>query len=116
MVAFDDLGLLVVASYLVPHLGDVAAALREEDYVRPLQVAHRLAEHAAREGTRLPRLFLSCGRDDYAVEYSRQYHDFLSGLGIAHDYYETEGIHGYESAWTALDRALGILRKEGLLK
>lgn len=75
-----------------------------------------LAERAARDGADLPRLFLSCGRDDYAVEYSRQYHDYLTGLGIAHDYYETEGIHGYESAWTALDRALGLLRGEGLLK
>ena len=100
-----------------PDLGGVEDALGpiDEIYGSENDVLW-LAEQAAKRGARLPRLFLSCGRDDYAVEYSRQYHDFLNGLGIAHDYFETAGVHGYESAWTALERALGLLRKEGLLR
>ena len=75
-----------------------------------------LAEKAAKEHTQLPRMFLSCGREDYAVEYSRAYHLFLEKLGIAHDYVETGGVHGYEAAWMALDMALKKMREEGRLR
>jgi S-formylglutathione hydrolase FrmB len=75
-----------------------------------------LAKKAAESGKDLPRFFLSCGKEDYAVEYSRAYHQYLKGLGIAHAYYETEGAHGYEAARKALEIALEAMQKEGILK
>ena len=75
-----------------------------------------LAEQAAQSGKKLPRIFLSCGKEDYAVEHSRSYHQFLERLGIAHDYMETEGSHGYEAARTALKIALDAMLKEGCPK
>ena len=75
-----------------------------------------LAKKAAESGKDLPRFFLSCGKEDYAVEYSRAYHQYLKDLGIAHAYYETEGAHGYEAARKALEIALEAMQKEGILK
>lgn len=72
-----------------------------------------LAEEAAKQGRDLPRIYISCGVEDYAVGLSRAYDEHLTTCGIPHDYYETSGPHGYVSAWLALDRALGLYFKEG---
>ena len=63
MVALHDLGRGVVAANLVAHRRNVAAALREEDYVRALKMPRRLAQDAARK--HMPVAEGVCGVDKH---------------------------------------------------
>lgn len=54
-----------------------------------------LAEAQARKKKKLHIRF-DCGLDDYLLKYNRDFHDYLDGLGIAHDYEEHPGIHNWE--------------------
>ena len=61
-----------------------------------------LAERAARDSAKLPRLYLACGLNDYAVALSDAYHERLVQIGLMHAYYQAAGIHGYAFAEEAL--------------
>ena len=71
-----------------------------------------LAEKACAFKDRLPRLFLSCGDEDYAKELSDAYHDYLIQLGLAHDYFTAPGTHCYAFGEKALIHALNTIWKE----
>jgi S-formylglutathione hydrolase FrmB len=73
-----------------------------------------LAERAAPHRDQLPRLYLSCGREDYAAPLSRAYHEHLLALGLSHDYYEAPGPHNYQVAERALRYALDQITKGGV--
>ena len=61
-----------------------------------------LAARAVQSGKPLPRFYLACGNEDYAVALSDAYHDYLLSIGLTHAYYKAAGIHGYPFAEQAL--------------
>lgn len=75
-----------------------------------------LAEQASKAKADLPRLFLSCGLQDYAAQLSEDYHRHLLKLGIAHDYFTAPGTHSYTFGEKALLHALDLLGKEAGLR
>ena len=60
------------------------------------------AAKAVQSGCPLPRFYLACGNEDYAVALSDAYHDYLLSIGLSHAYYKAAGIHGYPFAEQAL--------------
>lgn len=90
-----------------------------EDALGPIDKIHGsendllyLAQIAAEQKRKLPKLYLACGDRDYARELSEAYHEYLLKLGVAHDYYVGPGTHSYTFGEQALDRALTIIGKE----
>lgn len=70
-----------------------------------------LAKKAVTRFAALPRFFLACGNEDYAVELSDEYHQYLNSIGLAHMYYKAPGIHDYAFAEKALHWALEQVQK-----
>lgn len=62
------------------------------DRWRAADVAHA-AELLVRRGSRLPSLFIDCGRDDGFVDQNRALHAELTRLGVTHAYAEWPGAH-----------------------
>ena len=72
-----------------------------------------LAERSACSGAPMPRIFLSCGTEDYLLDGNRAFHRHLEKLGVEHTYEESPGAHewGY---WDAqIRRALAWLPLRG---
>lgn len=44
-------------------------------------------------GKKLPEIYLCCGSEDFLVEPNRQFHQFLTEQGVAHEYHESPGVH-----------------------
>lgn len=59
-----------------------------------------IARAAVESGDELPRLFMSCGTEDFLIEANREYHQYLLDLGIDHVYEEHPGVHD----WAYWDR------------
>jgi putative tributyrin esterase len=62
------------------------------DRWRAADPAHA-AELLVRRGSRLPNLFIDCGRDDGFVDQNRALHAELTRLGVAHGFAEWPGGH-----------------------
>jgi len=71
-----------------------------------------LTAQAAKAGTPLPSLFLSCGVDDSLVAVNRDYHALLNSLGIQHGYEEHPGAHTWEYWDNHIKVALQFLLEE----
>lgn len=76
---------------------------------------YALAAKLKRERTRVPRLRIDCGAEDFLIHDNRKFHGHLVRLGIQHEYAEYPGGHdwGYwdlhvREALTFHCRALGI--------
>lgn len=52
-----------------------------------------LALNLKKAGGELPGLYLCCGTEDFLLENNREFHRFLEGEGIAHEYHESKGQH-----------------------
>jgi putative tributyrin esterase len=74
-----------------------------------------LAAKAAMNNQALPRLYLACGNDDYAVALSDAYYQYLLSIGLDPVYYKAPGIHDYAFAQQALIWALEQMKTEGVL-
>ncbi|MBQ9989108.1 MAG: esterase family protein [Clostridia bacterium] len=57
-----------------------------------------LVDKAVESGKPLPKIYVSCGTADSALEPNRQFHQHLNELGVEHTYYEEEGL-GHEWAF-----------------
>ena len=64
----------------------------------PVGTEHDVLELARRAHTRgvLPQLLLDCGKDDYLIEDSRNFHAALLADRIPHDYREFAGAHTWD--------------------
>lgn len=86
-----------------PDLSGVEDALGPVDQMRGSEDdLVTAAENAARDGRKLPPLYIACAQDDYAAPLTDAFHEMLLGLGITHDYYKAPGIHDYHFAGKAL--------------
>lgn len=65
---------------------------------RPVGSRHDLLELArtARAKKELPHLLLDCGRGDYLLEDSREFHRALKAEQIPHEYHEHAGAHDWD--------------------
>jgi putative tributyrin esterase len=46
--------------------------------------------------SRIPRIYMACGSDDFLIEENRRFHSFLSEKGVAHEYVEGPGVHDWK--------------------
>ncbi|MBS6546164.1 MAG: alpha/beta fold hydrolase [Butyricicoccus pullicaecorum] len=92
-------------TYGVQLMRDFTAIFGSELALLPQDHSVRLAEKAARGGL-VPRLYLSCGKQDDLLADCRHYHEILSSLGVAHTYEEWDGAHDWYYFDDALRRAL----------
>jgi putative tributyrin esterase len=58
-----------------------------------------LVEENLKNGVEMPQLYVSCGTADYLLERNRGFHRFLSDKGVAHTYYEQEGMAHEWAFW-----------------
>lgn len=65
---------------------------------KPVGTKHDLLELAKKVHAKdqLPHLLLDCGRDDYLLEDSREFHRVLKESGIPHEYHEHAGAHDWD--------------------
>jgi S-formylglutathione hydrolase FrmB len=63
-----------------------------------------LAEAADR--SRLPKIRIDCGTEDFLIEDNREYHAHLDRLGVPHEYEEYPGAHTWEYWDTHVQTAL----------
>ena len=100
-----------------PDLSGVVDALGPIDNLRGSEndiVA--LASRAVIYSQALPDFYLACGNDDYAVELSDAYHQYLNSIGLPHAYFKAPGIHNYAFAEQALIWALELVEKRSVPK
>jgi S-formylglutathione hydrolase FrmB len=74
------------------------AELRRVFGCKPIGSGHdilNLARDAQAKG-RLPHLWLDCGRRDFLVEDSREFHRELKAAGVPHEYHEHAGAHDWD--------------------
>jgi len=74
------------------------AELRRVFGEKPLGSRHDLLVLAqkAQEKGRLPHLLMDCGREDYLLEQSREFHRALKEAAIPHEYHEHAGAHDWD--------------------
>jgi putative tributyrin esterase len=77
---------------------DFINELRRTFGEKPVGSGHDILELAkrAQANGRLPHLLLDCGREDYLLEQSREYHKELKQAGIPHEYHEHAGAHDWD--------------------
>lgn len=77
---------------------EFVAELRRIFGARPMGTSHDLVELAkgARAAGQLPQLQLDCGRADFLLKDSREYHRSLQKAGIPHEYHEYAGAHDWD--------------------
>jgi S-formylglutathione hydrolase FrmB len=65
---------------------------------KPLGTRHDILDLAvaARAKDRLPHLLLDCGRKDYLLADSREFHQELKAAGVRHEYHEHAGAHDWD--------------------
>jgi putative tributyrin esterase len=100
-----------------PDLNGVVDALGPIDKLRGSEndIAD-LALKAVMHPQTLPEFYLACGNDDYAVELSDAYHQYLISIGLHHMYYKAPGVHDYAFAQQALVWALEQMQKRSMPK
>ncbi len=64
-----------------------------------------LVEELLASGGKLPRLLMACGTEDFLLEPNRHFHRFLEEKGVAHEYFESKGIHDM-NFWSEYARKL----------
>lgn len=52
-----------------------------------------LAKKIKASGSKMPKIFMACGTEDFLLEPNRAFHRFLESEGIEHVYEESEGVH-----------------------
>lgn len=74
------------------------AELRRVFGERPLGTGHDILELARKAQAKgiLPHLLLDCGREDFLLEDSREYHRALKEAAIPHEYHEHAGAHDWD--------------------
>ena len=77
---------------------EFVAELRRVFGEKPLGSGHDILQLAiqAHRQRELPELLLDCGREDYLLADSRDYHRGLTEAGIPHDYREHAGGHDWD--------------------
>ena len=77
---------------------EFVAELRRMFGEKPVGTSHDLlvlAQKAKGKGA-LPHILLDCGRGDYLLDDSREYHRSLKEAGIPHEYHEHDGAHDWD--------------------
>lgn len=54
-----------------------------------------IARDRIENGKPMPKIFMSCGTEDFALEPNRRFHALLDELGFEHIYYEAPGVHNW---------------------
>lgn len=96
-----------------PDLSGVIDALGPIEQLRggPHDIVALAEKFAHGEWNGRTRLYLSCGREDYAALLSKQYHEQLQEMGLVHDWYVSSGNHSYAFGEKALRHALDDLMR-----
>lgn len=78
-----------VANYEYYHecFGDLAHVLESDK--NPEQLVRRLKK----QGKKIPEIYMCCGTEDFLLENNREFHRYLTDLGIEHIYREGPGMH-----------------------
>ena len=70
-----------------------------------------LATAAARR-KKAPAIWIDCGTEDFLIEENRRFHEHLTSLEIAHEYFEYPGAHSWDYWDAALLRVLPWVAKQ----
>jgi len=52
-----------------------------------------LVRKLKKAGKPIPAIYMACGTEDFLIENNREFHRFLEGEGVAHEYHESKGVH-----------------------
>lgn len=69
-----------------------------------------LSRKLAKSGPKLAVRF-DCGADDFLIEYNRQFHKHMTGIGLAHQYAEHPGEHNWDYWDLHVPETLKFVRK-----
>ena len=58
----------------------------------PEALAYSLKE----SGSKMPKIYIACGTEDFLLNENRNYHNFLTSKNIEHTYMEGPGIHNWD--------------------
>ena len=78
-----------MANYAYYHecFGDLETV--EESRANP----ETLVKELKAAGKKIPDIYMCCGSEDFLIEPNRQFHQFLTEQGVAHEYHESPGVH-----------------------
>ncbi len=70
-----------------------------------------LVDKLLKEGKELPRLYMTCGDNDFLLQSNLRFRDFLKGRGVSVEYVQGEGVHDFafwnKAIGPAIEWALG---------
>lgn len=66
----------------------------------------QIAESRTKQGLVMPKIWMVCGTEDFALKPNREFHAHLERLGVPHDYHEAPGIHDWLFWDTHIQEAL----------
>ena len=65
-----------------------------------------LVKNLLAEGKKLPRLYMTCGDNDFLLQTNLRFRDFLKENGVDVTYVQGEGVHNFEFWNKAIDPAI----------
>ena len=65
-----------------------------------------LVKNLLAEGKKLPRLYMTCGDNDFLLQTNLRFRDFLAENGVDVTYVQGEGVHNFEFWNKAIDPAI----------
>ena len=83
----DRPGMLANYAYYAGCFGDLATV--ETRDTNPEVLIRKLKQ----EGKAIPEIYMCCGSEDFLIEPNREFHRFLTGEGVPHEYHESTGVH-----------------------
>jgi len=70
-------------------------------------------KHLAKNiGANAPKIFLACGTEDFLYEQNKDYHEFLSKIGYAHEWMAESGVHDFDFWNKSLQVGLDWLKEK----
>jgi S-formylglutathione hydrolase FrmB len=69
-----------------------------------------LAKRTTEAGIRIPRMFMACGTEDFLYEQNSDYHNYLTNIGYAHEWWVTSGEHNFDFVNRAMPVAMDWLK------
>ncbi len=70
-----------------------------------------LAKTCFQNGNPVPRLFLSCGSEDFLYEKNCNYHEYLVSIGYPHEWWVQSGVHDFDFWNKSMQASMNWLMK-----
>lgn len=74
-----------------------------------------LATKLVKSGDPLPKVYMSCGTEDFLLEHNRDLHQHMDSIGFEHTYVEGPGIHNWAFWDQHIEEAMKWLYKKPLI-